>query len=78
MMIPTQVAKLRFANGYGASIITGPGAYGSPEAPYELAVLDENGALDYSTPLGDDVIGHLAAAELLSRLQQISDLPPKA
>lgn len=68
----TKVLDVAFGNGYGVSVITG--GYGSEAAPYELAVL-KDGALDYTTPITNDVIGHLTAPEVLDLLQQIADLP---
>lgn len=68
----------RFANGYGASIIRGFGAYGT-----ELAVLRFTGPgkteweITYDTPITDDVIGWLSAEECREILVRIAELPPK-
>lgn len=64
-------AVFEFDNGYGASVILGSGTFG-----LELAVLYD-GALDHSTPLTDDVIGHLDIQTLISTLYQIQALPAK-
>lgn len=68
----------RFANGYGASVISGGiGVYGR----YELAVTRFNSedvddfSLDYSTPITDDVIGYLGEDEIPGILAQIKALP---
>ena len=64
-----------FDNGYGASVITG--GYGDESAPYELAVL-HRGRIVYDTPITDDVIGWLTAAEVEELLDRIAALPPRA
>lgn len=70
-------ALWRFPNGRGASVVNHSGSYGT-----ELAVLRYTSEdvgdyeLDYSTPVTDDVIGHIGdAEELLGYLRQIRDLP---
>ena len=50
-------AYLAFENGYGISVISGWGAYGSSSAPYECAVI-YNELICYNTDITDDVIGH--------------------
>lgn len=69
----------RFANGYGASVIKGPYNYGGDQGLWEVAVLDwpevrEGWHITYSTPITDDVIGHLSAAEVEEVLDQIESL----
>lgn len=68
-------ARVAFPNGYGASVIRGPYTYGGPEGLYELAVL-QDGKLCYSTPITEDVIGHLTEAQVMELLQQIEALEP--
>ena len=36
-------AELFFENGYGISVLTGPGSYTDEDRPYEAAVLDRKG-----------------------------------
>ena len=67
-------ARIKFPNGYVASIIMTSFSYGSAEAPYELAVL-KNGHLCYDTPVTNDVIGSLTEAEVVSICSQIFNLP---
>jgi hypothetical protein len=67
-------ATIEFDNGYGASIVTGPMFYTSDHRPYELAVL-HNGKLTYDTPITEDVLGYLVAAEVESTLDEIAALP---
>jgi len=64
-----------FENGYSASVIRGPYTYGGPSGLWELAVLNKNG-IDYSTPITDDVEGHLTDADVESLLTRIETLPP--
>lgn len=74
------VQKLyRFANGYGASVVKGEHTYGGDEGLWELAVLkfNDNGEfnLDYTTPITEDVEGHLtddAVEELLAKIEGLS------
>lgn len=67
----------RFDNGYGASLIVGGMfAYGGRE----IAVLAFDGdewSICYSTPLTDDVIGHLSPEEARSTLLSIQNLPAR-
>lgn len=73
------VQKLyKFANGYGASVVKGEHTYGGDEGLWELAVIkfktDGDFALDYSTPITEDVEGHLtddAVEELLTRVEAL-------
>lgn len=69
-------AWIKFPNGYGASIIKTSFSYGSPKAPWEVAVMDENGVC-YTTPLTDDVIGHCSEADVLRVCNDIFNLPTK-
>lgn len=67
----------KFANGYGASVITG--GYGSSNCPYELAVVkfdpENNWDLCYDTEITSDVLGWLTTNEVLDLLNRIEDLP---
>lgn len=62
-----------FANGYGASVITGGIAYCNEGQPYELAVLKDDD-LCYDTPITDDVIGYLTSNEVYDLLDRIEQL----
>jgi hypothetical protein len=75
-----EIASASFPNGYGVSVITGPGAYGGEVGLYELAVTHPNGdegrgALCYSTPITDDVIGYLYPDDVTRLMTEISMLP---
>lgn len=67
----------KFPNGYGASVIEG----GTMARGLELAVLEvsENGDtnLCYTTPITDDVLGHLTRDELKETLEAIESLPKR-
>ena len=65
-----------FANGYCASVIRGPWTYGGEKGLFELAVMHD-GKLDYTTPITEDVIGHLTEAQVEGLLAQIEALPAK-
>ena len=73
------VQKLyRFANNYGASVVKGEHTYGGEEGLWELAVVkfktDGDFNLDYTTPITEDVEGHLtddAVEELLAKIEAL-------
>jgi len=70
-------AKVFFPNGYGASIIKGPGTYGGRDGLYELAVLKgTEGAcgLCYDTLITSDVEGWLNEDAVTALLLQIEAL----
>jgi|TARA_B110000908_G_scaffold171988_1_gene236945 hypothetical protein len=66
--------EYKFDNGYGASVIKHDGSYGGKKGLYELAVLDNDGELCYTTPITNDVIGHLTMGEVDKLLAEISHL----
>jgi hypothetical protein len=73
------VQKLyRFANNYGASVVKGEHTYGGEEGLWELAVIrfktDGEFNLDYTTPITEDVEGHLTdddVEELLTKIEAL-------
>jgi hypothetical protein len=68
------VSRIKFDNGYGASVVQGPHTYGGEDGLYELAVLDNNGDLTYDTPITSDVEGYLSetqVTDLLTKIQQL-------
>ena len=74
------VQKLyRFANNYGASVVKGEHTYGGDEGLWELAVIhfktDGDFSLDYSTPITEDVEGHLTDDAVEELLNMIEALP---
>ena len=91
MYIPDKTSPLhggtqqivRCDNGYGASIVRHSFSYGSDEGLFELGVFyypcanSDECALDYSTPITDDVIGSLTEAEIEEMLGRIESLPKK-
>ena len=67
----------KFENGYGASVIKHYGSYGWEEDLFELAVIkvtDNEWELCYSTPITDDVIGHLTNNDVIRYLNKIKRL----
>jgi hypothetical protein len=63
-----------FDNGYGASVVCHDGSYGGNSGMWELAVLDKDGDLCYSTPITNDVIGWLdedGVEELLAKIEAL-------
>ena len=84
MFIPAEINMIfdgtqeiyHFENGYGASVISHKFSYGGERGLFEIAVLDQNDDLCYSTPVTDDVLGNLDRDEVKQVLEQINDLPP--
>ncbi|EAD3632800.1 hypothetical protein M4E66_002103 [Listeria monocytogenes] len=65
----------KFPNNYGASVVLGPYTYGT-----ELAVIyfsEEDYAIDYNTPITNDILGHLNEVSLKRALEDIYNLPTK-
>lgn len=62
-----------FPNGYGASVVKHAGSYGGKQGLWEVAVVHD-GELCYSTPITDDVIGHLNDPQVDDILGKISRL----
>ena len=62
-----------FPNGYGASVVKHAGSYGAKQGLWEVAVV-QDGELCYSTPITDDVIGHLNDPQVDDILGKISRL----
>ena len=65
------MSRIKFDNGYGASVVKTPYTYGGEVGLYELAVLDSNGELTYETPITDDVLGYLTEQDVTNTLEQI-------
>lgn len=76
------VQKLyRFPNNYGASVVKGEHTYGGDEGLWELAVIcfkpDGEFVLDYTTPITEDVEGHLTDDAVEKLLAKIEALPAR-
>ena len=68
--------RLFFENSYEGSVIIGPDTYGGSQGLFELAVYYK-GEFDYTTPITQDVVGHLTEDEVVDLLKQIEQLPKK-
>jgi hypothetical protein len=66
--------RVKFDNGYGASVVSHEYSYGGKDGLYELAVLDEDGDLTYDTPVTNDVEGYLTPEDVTRLLEQIQKL----
>lgn len=62
-----------FPNGFGASVVYGPFTYGLEVAVIKWDKDDGTWDIDYSTPITDDVVGHVEELELV--LGEIYNLP---
>lgn len=67
-------SRIFFDNGFGASVVKGPHTYGGKDGLYELAVLDEDGHLCYTTQITNDVEGYLTEEDVTKLLIQIQNL----
>lgn len=65
-----------FPNGYGASCIRGGWGFYTRGGTYEIAVINADDELDYSTSITDDVLGYLSEDEANQALKDIEALPP--
>lgn len=79
-----KAARLFFPNGYGVSVVRFQTLFGhyasytNNELEWELAVLhgDENYAdLCYSSPVTNDVMGHLTARQVTNVMKKVQLLP---
>ena len=68
------IGRIEFDNGYGASVVQGPGTYGSERGLYELAVLDKTGQITYDTPITNDFIGYLRPEDVTDVMEKIQQL----
>jgi hypothetical protein len=67
----------RFPNGWGASVIKDSYSYGGTDGKWELAVLNEDNKLDYTTTITDNVLGYLSDDDVTAILENIRELPPR-
>ena len=68
------MSRIKFENGYGASVVKTDYTYGGDKGLYELAVLDSEGHLTYATPVTNDVIGYLRpedVTDVMAKIQQL-------
>ena len=64
-----------FPNLWGASVVKDePAAYCKDGFPYEIAVLNKRGQIDYTTPLTNDVLGYLTTEQAIEALEAIQGL----
>jgi len=66
--------ELHFPNGFGVSVVSHTQSYGGRHGLFELAVLDSEGRLTYSTPITLDVLGWLDAHEVTQIMRKVQEL----
>jgi hypothetical protein len=66
--------RIQFENGYGASIVKHKYSYGGDKGLYEIAVLDSDGEITYTTSVTDDVIGYLRPEDVTDVIEKIEKL----
>jgi len=64
-------ARMMFENGYGVSVVSHNFSYGGKDGLYELAVLDSNGELTYTTPITSDVLGYLTPDDVTEEMLKL-------
>lgn len=78
-----KAARLFFPNGYGVSVVRFKiggylmGSYTTDDTEWELAVLkgtEDEWDLCYTTPITDDVIGHLKASDVTKIMKKVQKL----
>ena len=69
---PNTHIKVKYENGYGASVVRNPNSYGYPHC-WELAVTKDD-ELCYSTEITNDVMGWLTTEEIAPILLKIKTL----
>lgn len=67
--------RVIFPNGRGVSIVRHSYSYGGKQGLFEVAVLDADGELDYSTPVTGDVAGWQTVADVVGLMKAVADLP---
>lgn len=70
------IARTVFDNEYGVSVVRSQFSYGGKMGLYELAILDNNGEVCYTTPLTDNVIGYLRDIDITEVMIKVQQLPP--
>lgn len=73
-MLGGHIWQYVFPNNFGISIIKHGCSYGHERDLFEIAVIDHDGNLIYTTPITDDVIGYLTEAEVLNYARKIAAL----
>lgn len=68
---------IMFDNGYGISVVQGKHTYGGKKGLYEIAVLDKNGKICYTSEITNDVIGYLSELEVSDYMIKIQKLKKK-
>jgi len=64
-------ARMHFNNGYGVSVVSHNFSYGGKDGLYELAVLDSNGELTYTTSITSDVLGYLTPDDVTEAMLKL-------
>ena len=67
-------ARMHFDNGYGVSVVSHTFSYGGKNGLYELAVLDSDGNLTYSTEVTSDVLGHLTEENVTEHMIEVQNI----
>ena len=67
-------ARMHFDNGYGVSVVSHTYSYGGRDGLYELAVLDSDDNLIYSTGVTSDVLGYLSEEDVTHYMIEVQNL----
>ena len=63
-----------FDNGYGVSVVRHKYSYGYGLNLFELAIIDKDGDIIYSTPITDDVLGYLTEDDVSDTMIKVQRL----
>lgn len=64
-------SRIKFDNGFGASVVRTDFTYGGKDGLYELAVIGKDGNITYDTPITNDVMGYLKEEDVTKILKEI-------
>lgn len=67
-------AMMHFKNGYGVSVLCGKSFYSNGRDTYEVAILNADNSLCYTSGITDDVLGHRTADEVTDIMRQVQKL----
>lgn len=70
-------SEFHFPNGYGISVIRGEMSYGGKHGFYELAVLDAESQICYTTSVTNDAMGWLTPKDVTHFGREVEALPEK-
>ena len=68
--------RIKFTNGWTASVVSHSGSYGGRDGLFEVALFDREGDICYHEVTDHDVVGYLDFWGVVKVLDKIKNLPP--